>query len=253
MQKIKLPAQFRPLKCENLIRIGKHNDGGYVIDKLSITNSDCLMSFGINDDWSFEQQFLELKAVPLFAFDASINKRHFQKKFLKSVRNLNLKHSFKNYQKFKDYGKFFNNRDRFHIEKFVGFDFQDHNMSLATIIKNYIRHKYHHIFFKIDIEGSEYRILDELISHQDITSGLVIEFHDLDINIEKVIKFIKTYKLSLSHIHANNFAPINQNIPLSIELGFSPCASLEKSTLTYPTAWDMPNNARVDDYQIEFI
>ena len=253
MQLVKLPQLFRPIKCDSLVRIGKDNDGGYVIDSASISNTDCLVSFGINDDWSFEEQFLKMKIVPLYAFDASINRRFFQKKFLKSIRNLNLKHSLKNLKKLKQYNNFFDNHNRFHVEKFVGFDFQEKNMSLTSIIQNFKINKYRNIFLKIDIEGSEYRILDELIFYQDLTSGLAIEFHDFDVNIDKVINFIKSYKLSLCHIHANNFAPINQDIPLSIELSFSSRQLNEKSEFTYPMVLDMPNSTKVRDYQIDFI
>ena len=47
------------------------------------------------------------------------------------------------------------------------------------------------IFFKIDIEGSEYRILDDLVKNSKMISGIAIEFHTCDINMERIIKFIK--------------------------------------------------------------
>ena len=47
------------------------------------------------------------------------------------------------------------------------------------------------LFFKIDIEGSEYRLLEELVEFQGTMCGLVIEFHDIDLHIEKINNFIK--------------------------------------------------------------
>jgi len=38
----------------------------------------------------------------------------------------------------------------------------------------------------MDIEGGEYRILDNLIKHQDKICGIVIEFHDIDLHLEKI-------------------------------------------------------------------
>ena len=53
LQKIFLP-KFKTL----LIRLGKDNDGGYCVPKKSVMNSDFLFSFGPNDDWSFEKDFI---------------------------------------------------------------------------------------------------------------------------------------------------------------------------------------------------
>ena len=52
------------------------------------------------------------------------------------------------------------------------------------------RIKSNKIFLKIDIEGSEYRILDDLIRYQDLIKGLVIEFHNIDLHMEKILNFI---------------------------------------------------------------
>ena len=45
------------------------------------------------------------------------------------------------------------------------------------------------VFFKIDIEGSEYRILDDLINYQKVIEGLVVEFHNVDLHLEKISKY----------------------------------------------------------------
>mgnify|MGYP001432226796 FL=1 len=48
---------LRPIAYENLIRIGRSNDGGYVIPKKIFSICDGLLSYGINKDWSFEKDF----------------------------------------------------------------------------------------------------------------------------------------------------------------------------------------------------
>lgn len=57
-----------PQKKYDLIRIGKDNDGGYLVDKESFLKTEEIVSFGINDDWSFEEESLKLiKNVKLIA------------------------------------------------------------------------------------------------------------------------------------------------------------------------------------------
>ena len=54
-----LPKELKPKGLFNLIRLGKDNDGGYLICKHSLEEASCLISFGIDDDYSFEEDFKE--------------------------------------------------------------------------------------------------------------------------------------------------------------------------------------------------
>ena len=49
---------FKPKHKYFLERLGKENDGGYLINSEAIIKSDYLLSFGIFDDWSFEKNFI---------------------------------------------------------------------------------------------------------------------------------------------------------------------------------------------------
>ena len=76
-------------------------------------------------------------------------------------------------------------------------------------------------FLKVDIEGAEYRILDDILEYQNIFTGIVLEFHDVDFHKQKIKSFIDSLKLDLTHIHANNSSIIDmQNDPTCIELTF---------------------------------
>ena len=65
---------LRPIAYENLIRIGRSNDGGYVIPKKIFSICDGLLSYGINKDWSFEKDFWKRspKAI-IHCYDHTIN------------------------------------------------------------------------------------------------------------------------------------------------------------------------------------
>ena len=75
--KAKLPKIFEFKKAQDLIRIGKDNDGCYLVSKKDIENSGILISLGVSYDWSFKTDFLKYKKVPKIAFDGTINIKKF--------------------------------------------------------------------------------------------------------------------------------------------------------------------------------
>jgi len=75
-----LPKQFKPNYLYDLIRLGKNNDGGYLVGKNSVLNSSTLISFGINDDCSFEKEFKNLNNLDVFCFDYDVDARFWFKK-----------------------------------------------------------------------------------------------------------------------------------------------------------------------------
>ena len=69
---IVLPNFLNPHKFEDLIRIGKDNDGGYIVRSQDIDDTRNLISLGISFDFSFEEDFLKKnKKVNIFSFDGS--------------------------------------------------------------------------------------------------------------------------------------------------------------------------------------
>ena len=75
-------------------------------------------------------------------------------------------------------------------------------------------------FLSIDIEGSEYELLDNICNFSQNLTGLNIEFHNVQDNLEKIESFIKKIELLLIHTHINNFGQIVNGIPSVIELSF---------------------------------
>ena len=71
---IQLPKFFRPLFETELIRIGNNNDGGYLIPKQSLNHTKLLYSFGLSDDWSFEEEFYNKTNAKIICYDLNHNR-----------------------------------------------------------------------------------------------------------------------------------------------------------------------------------
>lgn len=242
--KVVLPSFFSFRHADDLVRVGKDNDGGYLVSLSDIKNSKFLISFGISDDWSFESHFIKLNDVEVFAYDASVNFKFFLKKLIFSLMKNPLNFSF--IKKYFLYRKFFKGKN-YHVKKFVGIN---SNQSLFISMRDILKKKFFsNVFFKIDIEGAEYRLLDELIENENKISGLVIEFHDVDLHLEKIEKFIKNFRLKLVHIHANNFGFMRSDdrLPQVLELTFSKYSEL-KDNSKLPHELDMPNDKNQEEY-----
>jgi hypothetical protein len=261
-------AQFhknlKPIYIDNkeLIRIGSIDDGGYVVPVKTVKSSSSLLSLGINDNWEFEKDFIKRSSTYVYAYDYSINSNFWISKFKKDlIKFLQLKifKPKKLYKMFQyiDFLLFFkiNKKNRFYLKK-IGKG-QD-CLNLSNIIEKHFNNK-NKIFLKIDIEGSEYDILDEILVYSKSIQGIVIEFHDITKNLDTIIRFINKLKseLSLVHIHANNYSVKDlDKSPEAIELTFSKKTLHSENQVNnkeYPLQnLDFPNSKRSPDIKINF-
>ena len=251
--KAHLPKFFSFKQAKDLLRIGKNHDGGYLVSKSDIEKSDLLIGLGISNDWSFEEDFLSRKNVDIFAYDGSISKKYFVKQLIKSIIRFDelKKISYRLKSLFK-YIKFFSQSNVHHIQKFVGLNSESDSYCTFLEVLNKTNHK--NIFLKIDIEGDEYRFLDEIVENENRITGMVIEFHNCDIHLKKIKQFLNKFSLNLVHIHANNYAQIrlDDRLPLVLELTFSRYAKLS-NTYKLPHKLDMPNNKNVSELELSVI
>ena len=253
MSRIVLPKFLCPKHETDLVRLGKKNDGGYAIPKKSFKNSDFLYSFGLNDDFSFEEQFYANSKSKIICYDHAVSYKFFIKNFLLG--------DFKSFIKYFNHIKFFNGNDKIHKKKYIApvgtyntyfkkEDIEDLNLILQNPTSK-------NLFLKIDIEGSEYRIFDQLIKYSQYMTGLVMEIHDCDLNIIKIRHFIENIKLDLVHIHVNHSDFVSPSkFPRALELTFSPNEYnkiLDDNDKKFPIDLDQPNNPNFPDLPIEFV
>lgn len=176
---------------------GKKGDGSYILPHELITNDEetILLSFGISNDISFEQDFNRVyPKIKVFAFDPTID----------CLPEKNSKIQF-----FK-----------------VGLAGSENKRKLLlTIDQIFERFKLNYssnYIFKIDIEGWEWEFLEKLDKVQFDISILTIELHFLPLTGKQEtlllpFKFYKKYRILqkikesfyIYHVHANNYQYIN--------------------------------------------
>jgi len=246
----RLPAYLIPQKCDTLVRVGRLNDGGYLINSEDISATAYLICCGVFDDWSFEECFLKLRqqSIPLVAFDPTVSLGFFWRRLRSSLtRILKPQMLIRDLKKLVSYMRFFKGPDRLHIRRWVGAPHLANSISLAEFVRD--RFGDEQGFFKIDIEGSEYRLLPELIDLQPRMSGLAIEFHDCDLHLDAIEKFVRDIKLSLVHVHPNNCGGISMGgLPLVLEMTFSRGGLPRESVSSLPHDLDSDNNPVGDHY-----
>jgi hypothetical protein len=69
-----LPKIFQPIEVGDLIRLGNKFDGGYLISKSIFKKTKQLITFGLFDEFSFEQDLKKkIPKLEVFAFDHTVN------------------------------------------------------------------------------------------------------------------------------------------------------------------------------------
>lgn len=245
-----LPKSFKPDGAYELIRMGSDHDGGYLVDPKSIEQSNALIALGIGRNWSFEKDFLERKSVRIHAYDYSIGLGYWIKHFLKRVLAVligRFSDPFDAVKLFLEFKIFFKDSAVLYLEKVGTAPGCDTNLKKALDKLDRAP-----LFLKVDIEGYEYQILEEIIRCKDDLTGLVIEFHSVSDNIEQIEDFINKIGITLIHIHPNNNRLDEEGGPKAIELTFSKNPTKLEDKFIHPHALDQNNVPRKDSVSLRF-
>jgi len=140
-----------------------------------------------------------------------------------------------------------------HRQENIGRESGDGNVSLDTLLSCDVACNCQNLLFNIDIEGSEYQILDALVENSDRIEGLTIEFHDVDRNIPRIHAFIRDFPLALCHVHANNYALVlDDRTPTVVECSFTRRPPDGSWPLELPHRLDSRNDLERPELAVEF-
>jgi hypothetical protein len=254
-------SDFHPVACEQLARIGNTNDGGYVVPLGAVSAADALLSFGLSHDWTFERDFKKHNAdAVIHCYDHTVSLRTAFEysvgqllRFVLQFRTRALRNAFT----WIDYLFFFRG-DKIHFRQKIWRDNQDHSATVDDAFGRLPAGR--RVFVKIDIEGSEYRILDDVIRHSQNIVSIAIEFHDVDILSERFNSLVEKIKRDfyIVHIHGNNMGGTTPfGFPSAAEITFLNKRFFSSppppSQLKYPLPQlDQPNNPRLPEFTFEF-
>jgi len=258
-----LPNIFKPFNVGNLVRLGGNKDGGYLLSKKSLSKSNFLITLGVAYNWDFELDFLKKKQsvnLSIIACDNSISREIVKKFSLKSLFLFFIRPSFKKIQhicKFFSYINTFDGKKAIHFPLNVTRSNTYRTINLKKLF-SFIKKK--SVILKIDIEGGEYYLLDDIFKYLNQINVLIIEFHSIQKNKKNFFNFIKriSNKFYISHVHINNVSLSNNGKKAEIiEFTFEKKLLFNKKVVhskqSYPLKnLDYPSSKKVDDCRILF-
>ena len=175
-----------PVAVPDLVRLGGKMDGGYLVSQRAINHAQGLLSFGLGDDFTFDQDWHRLKpADPIHMYDASVKYENLSIRVNTNARaHIDLK---------AEYQQFFQH-DRKHWEEYISPD---------NFVQALDRIGVDQVFIKMDIEGSEYPLIDLFVQNH---ARIAMEWHDCANRDPKwktaVDKLNEHY--AIVHLHGNN-------------------------------------------------
>ena len=254
-------AFLAPAVVPDLLRVGKWSDGGYIVPYSAVQSADVLISFGLNKDWSFEENFHAINArAVIHGYDHTISLQVFRRQFymglLKWMTGKTPRAAIGQLLwLWRDFRAFFGSTARHYQEKIVGTERAPGEATLDKVFSR-IDPSCGKVFLKIDIEGSEYEIIDAILRHSRRIIALVIEFHH-------TTRGRPTFRCAVSalqrefeivHVHGNNWGPVAPDgLPDAVEITFVPRSGLslpKRSRL--PIELDRPNNPQRAEYPLRF-
>jgi hypothetical protein len=175
-----------------MVRLGDGADGGYIIPTSVINKADALLSMGLGENWTFDENWKQLKPNdPVHMYDGTVTKASLPE----------IPWQWPNRNLVAMYEKFFNCTPGVkHYVEMIGNGRSDTNLEYCINrlgVKN--------IFLKMDIEGGEYTLIDDLVKFKDNIIGMATELHGFNTNRQRfydaVTKICSQYVIV--HVHAN--------------------------------------------------
>ena len=249
---------LRPLVVGDICRLGRNNDGGYIVPRSVLTLSEYLISFGLSFDWSFEKAFkLQKPEIQIDAYDPSVSPSAVVLRAAKTIVKVALFRTSpgRAVQILRETVHYFTTMHHF-VRRVSPTKIDRKDITIEEVFSRAPRGK--RIFLKMDIEGSEYDVIPDVLQYSRDLTGMIIEFHDtgrLRTKFKQRMEAILE-KFEIVHIHGNNWAGVSvDGLPDCLELTFvnkeyCPVSAPRREAL--PLEIDQPNHRDRPDISIMF-
>ena len=261
-------AKYRPVYFDDLVRLGRDYDGGYVLPRRVVVAGSALLSVGVNDDWSFEEDAVAINPkLKITCIDNRTDLGLIVKKTLQKA--VDLIGALATFRKVK-----ISRNARYVATKISSFRrfFGRHELRKLTVsatpgpgrvtLPELIDAMYGDwLLVKCDIEGSEYDVLPPASGKWHRVAALLVEFHGLHKNWAQFVACMNELSshFLVAHVHGNNFDGYvpGTMVPRTVELTLVNRKLVDsvpvQSTAEYPLAnLDMPCSWKRPDLPLSF-
>lgn len=269
----KLPSSLNylcPFESE-LVRVGNNRDGGYVLPARAVRDTAHLFTVGISNDWSFEVALDKMNnRMRIFAFDRSIGTlvflyigfRDILKRRSRNTRNPGeprLAYAWTWIKMSWRFRWFFKGRRQFTRRWVKATQSSPKEITFSDAMSTVPRAG--SIIIKLDIEGDEYGLLEQikstLIDRKDQVSAMVVELHDTETRRAELEKFVLEIGslMPVVHIHGNNCRVYGADgLPTVVEVTFAhPDLVGNSRVLEFPrVGLDYPNDSELPELEFVF-
>tara|TARA_Y100000590_G_C15530012_1_gene942780 strand:+ start:205 stop:1005 length:801 start_codon:yes stop_codon:yes gene_type:complete len=256
---------LKPVKSNNLIRLGRRHDGGYIVDSKIVKKCNTLVTFGLGPDWSFELEYIKNNnKTKIFMYDYSVSSYPYLKEIWKYFRRFitfrsNYKAISTRVKYLKEYLSFLNLENVNFFKEKIAYPIK--NKIDVDVDKVFSRiNDGEKVILKSDIEGSEYEVMDQILKYSERIEMLIFEFHWLNKFESDFLNSVKKLQknFEIIHIHGNNhFSKLDSGLPMIIEMTLlNKKYSENKSEYVYNfpiKGLDYPNNPYKEDLFFSFV
>jgi len=274
---------LRPYFCKKE-RLGSKYDGGYVLPKNLASKTDVLVTFGVSTNIDFELDYYRRNPKSdIIMIDPYIGITNDLTRLTKRVfritkpvkRDINLRkicdeklfssplyvEIFYRLFHWLRFYLFTLRRNVIFLKQGIASCKQKSFLSVKDFWRKFSLEERKDILLKIDIEGAEYEILDQLCIKFGNVQCLLIELHDVNSRLNEVLNLmaqIQKVGLYLVHIHGNNTDIADEKgVPNTLELSFvkeNYLADKTFDTRGFPDKeLDSPCNPCYEDYPLSFL
>lgn len=259
---------LQPIVDTNLIRIGNTFDGGYVVSQELLSKTTKLVSLGYGWDSNFEicaiRNYPNIKSIiydDVANFHSWIRPwRKFPRFFFGSLAHGKIvsPRQFAWFRPSLDFAKMsflYPRKITYKNASIVRFPTSKNELNISHVFSGFDASEF--VYLKIDIEGSEYEIIEQILESSNNLTGMTIEFHDISIRKEEFISCMKNLqtKFVINHLHPNNHRDLINGFPDVIEISFISKKLLHGDQLLRRESlldMDSPNNRSLPDYNLIF-